>query len=205
MLQSQTQEHHLISMTCLTLKYQLQKIFPIFAAQDTFVAAHFPPFTLADATVASSGTCHCYPEWHDFPVYRSTGGGCKCRCSWWSKTCHILSFWNNNDSAWLFCNCSGKLLDMCICKISLCMDAFIVWAIKTQFLINTLRQRQLRFLGHILRILKRNLTGKYAHLVLLMTEKDHVDRHDSGQITYPVFRSYKGVWKIIYIKTPLPH
>ena len=28
-----------------------------------------PPLTtLADTTVASSGTCHCYPKWYDFPV-----------------------------------------------------------------------------------------------------------------------------------------
>ena len=31
--------------------------------------AHPPLSTLADATVASSGTCHCYPEWHNFHVY----------------------------------------------------------------------------------------------------------------------------------------
>ena len=30
--------------------------------------AHPPLSTLANATVASSGTCHCYPEWHNFPV-----------------------------------------------------------------------------------------------------------------------------------------
>ena len=23
---------------------------------------------IPDAAVASSGTCHCYPEWHNFPV-----------------------------------------------------------------------------------------------------------------------------------------
>ena len=29
-----------------------------------------PPFpTLADAAVTSSGTCHCSPEWHNFPLY----------------------------------------------------------------------------------------------------------------------------------------
>ena len=28
-----------------------------------------PPLsTMADASMASSGTCHCYPEWHNFPV-----------------------------------------------------------------------------------------------------------------------------------------
>ena len=32
------------------------------------MAAHPPLSTLADAAVASSGTCHCYPEWHNFPV-----------------------------------------------------------------------------------------------------------------------------------------
>ena len=31
--------------------------------------AHYPLSTLADAAMASSGTCHCYPEWHNFPVY----------------------------------------------------------------------------------------------------------------------------------------
>ena len=31
--------------------------------------AHPPLSTLAYAAVASSGTCHCYPEWHNFPVY----------------------------------------------------------------------------------------------------------------------------------------
>ena len=30
---------------------------------------HPPLSTLANAAVASSGTCHCYPEWHNFPVY----------------------------------------------------------------------------------------------------------------------------------------
>ena len=29
---------------------------------------HAPLSTLADATVTSSGTCHCYREWHNFPV-----------------------------------------------------------------------------------------------------------------------------------------
>ena len=29
---------------------------------------HPPLSTLADVAVASSGTCHCYPEWHNFPV-----------------------------------------------------------------------------------------------------------------------------------------
>ena len=31
--------------------------------------AHPPLSTLANATVASSGKCHCHPEWHNFPVY----------------------------------------------------------------------------------------------------------------------------------------
>ena len=31
--------------------------------------AHPPLPTLADAAVASSGTCHCSPVWHNFPVY----------------------------------------------------------------------------------------------------------------------------------------
>ena len=30
--------------------------------------AHPPLSTLADAAVASNGTCHCSPEWHNFPV-----------------------------------------------------------------------------------------------------------------------------------------
>ena len=30
--------------------------------------AHPPLSTLADAAVESSGTCHCYPEWHKFLV-----------------------------------------------------------------------------------------------------------------------------------------
>ena len=33
------------------------------------MSAHHPLSALANATVASSGTCHCYPEWHNFPVY----------------------------------------------------------------------------------------------------------------------------------------
>ena len=32
--------------------------------------AHSPTLsTVADATVAQSVVCHCYPEWHNFPVY----------------------------------------------------------------------------------------------------------------------------------------
>ena len=31
--------------------------------------AHPPLSSLANATVASSGACHCYPKWHNFPVY----------------------------------------------------------------------------------------------------------------------------------------
>ena len=34
------------------------------------IPAH-PFSTLTDAATASSGTCHCYPEWHNFPVYAS--------------------------------------------------------------------------------------------------------------------------------------
>ena len=30
--------------------------------------AHPSLSTLANAVVASSGACHCYPEWHNFPV-----------------------------------------------------------------------------------------------------------------------------------------
>ena len=33
--------------------------------------AHSPLST--HAAVASSGTCHCYPEWHNFPVYQYKG------------------------------------------------------------------------------------------------------------------------------------
>ena len=31
--------------------------------------AHPSLSTLADAAVASGGTCHYYPGWHNFPVY----------------------------------------------------------------------------------------------------------------------------------------
>ena len=34
----------------------------------TVMSAHSPLSTLTDAAVASSGACHCYPEWHSFPV-----------------------------------------------------------------------------------------------------------------------------------------
>ena len=33
------------------------------------MSTHPPLSTLADAAVASNGTCHCYPEWHNFLVY----------------------------------------------------------------------------------------------------------------------------------------
>ena len=38
--------------------------------------AHPPLSTLADVAVASSGTHarHCYPEWHNFPVYIHING-----------------------------------------------------------------------------------------------------------------------------------
>ena len=47
--------------------------------------AHPPLSTLANAIVASSGTSHCYPEWHNFPVI------------WWApslnKGFHSLENW----------------------------------------------------------------------------------------------------------------
>ena len=33
------------------------------------IPAHPHLSTLTDATVASTGTCHCSPEWHNFPLY----------------------------------------------------------------------------------------------------------------------------------------
>ena len=36
--------------------------------QCTMPAPPPPLSSLADVTMASSGTCHCHPEWHNFPV-----------------------------------------------------------------------------------------------------------------------------------------
>ena len=54
--------------------------------------AHPPLSTLADAAVASSGTCHCYPEWHSFPVYWK---GCRrCHCCHYCHHYHHHLWWH---------------------------------------------------------------------------------------------------------------
>ena len=56
--------------------------------------AHPTLSTLANATVAQSVIRHCYPEWHNFPVYCAYNFQCWHRLfGWWGK--FKILFWKN--------------------------------------------------------------------------------------------------------------
>ena len=61
----------LIGTSCNAVEHWLAEARPLFVINCPSVQIRPAPSlaTLADVTVASSGIYHCYPEWHDLPVY----------------------------------------------------------------------------------------------------------------------------------------
>ena len=86
-----------------------------------------------------------------------------------------------------------------------CVSNAILHVTNNQPLINTAGERQLRFLGYILRLPDDKLCRRYA-LDLLCQPMTEGDRGDRGQLqaTYRTSRSCWGIQKTICIQMQMP-